>query len=73
MSLSTKLKTNLFYLFRWTQLFYGAVDEGVGVSELEDSAASLDSSVQIDQGFCNWLVAIFKIKYARETLDIALD
>ncbi|XP_034243730.1 CSC1-like protein 1 [Thrips palmi] len=47
---------------KWTQLFYGAVDEGVGASELEDSVASLDSSIQIDQGFCNWLVAIFKIK-----------
>ncbi|KAK3912707.1 CSC1-like protein 1 [Frankliniella fusca] len=49
---------------KWTQLFYGTVDEGIGVSELGDSMSSLDSTVQLDQGFCSWLPAIFKIKDA---------
>jgi hypothetical protein len=46
---------------RWTQLFYGAMDEVMGASEVQ-SVASLDSSVHIDKGFCSWLIAIFRIK-----------
>lgn len=47
---------------KWTQLLYGTTDGGVGASDMGDSTTSLDSSIQVDQGFCNWLVAIFKIK-----------
>lgn len=46
---------------KWTQLFYGTMDEVVGASEVE-SITSLDSSIHIDKGFCSWLTAIFKIK-----------
>ncbi|KAK7863628.1 hypothetical protein R5R35_006165 [Gryllus longicercus] len=46
---------------KWTQLFYGTMDEVMGASEVE-SVTSLDSGVHIDQGFCSWLTAIFRIK-----------
>lgn len=46
---------------RWTQLFYGTLDDVVGATEV-NSGNSLDSSVHIDRGFCSWLIAIFKIK-----------
>lgn len=46
---------------KWTQIFYGTMDEVVGASEVE-SVASLDSSIHIDKGFCSWLTAVFRIK-----------
>lgn len=46
---------------RWTQLFYGTLDDVVGATEV-NSGNCLDSSVHIDRGFCSWLIAIFKIK-----------
>ncbi|XP_075213125.1 transmembrane protein 63 isoform X2 [Lycorma delicatula] len=46
---------------KWTQLFYGTMDEVVGATEI-NSTTSLDSSIHIDRGFCSWLIAIFKIK-----------
>ncbi|PSN32304.1 CSC1-like protein 2 [Blattella germanica] len=46
---------------KWTQLFYGTMDEVVGASEV-DSVTSLDSSIHMDRGFCSWLAAIFRIK-----------
>nr|CAD7397451.1 unnamed protein product [Timema poppensis] len=47
--------------YRWTQLFYGAMDDVTGSSEA-DSVISLDSNTQIDKGFCSWLTTIFRIK-----------
>ncbi|XP_067007803.2 calcium permeable stress-gated cation channel 1 isoform X2 [Anabrus simplex] len=47
---------------KWTQLFYGTVDEVMGASEAESSSLSLDSNVHIDKGFCSWFTAIFQIK-----------
>ncbi|XP_054283648.1 calcium permeable stress-gated cation channel 1-like isoform X1 [Macrosteles quadrilineatus] len=46
---------------RWTQLFYGTLDDVVGATEV-NSVTSLDSTVHIDRGFCSWIIAIFKIK-----------
>lgn len=49
--------------YKWTQLFYGSVDEVAGASENDsNSLSSLDSSIYFDRGFCNWIMAVFKIR-----------
>jgi hypothetical protein len=49
---------------RWTQLFYGNMDEITGASSTDaESVASLDSTLYIDKGFCSWITAVFRIKY----------
>ncbi|KAF4525455.1 hypothetical protein B566_EDAN004867 [Ephemera danica] len=47
---------------RWTQIFYGNVDEPENVSTDEGSLSSIDSSLFIEKGVYSWLTSVFKIK-----------
>lgn len=48
---------------KWTQLFYGSVDEVAGVSDNDTNSLSSVESSFIDKGFCSWIIAVFKIRY----------
>ncbi|KAG8234191.1 hypothetical protein J437_LFUL007351 [Ladona fulva] len=48
---------------QWTQIFYGRMDDLVGLSTDTASVSSTESnSIYADKGFCSWLGATFRIR-----------
>ncbi|KAI5736401.1 hypothetical protein M8J76_002862 [Diaphorina citri] len=51
---------------RWTQLFYGSLDEAVAVNPSDTrpphTIPSLETSISVDQGPFSWLTSVFRIR-----------
>lgn len=46
---------------RWTNIFYGTMDETISPEDGVQSA-TVDSSITLDRGLFSWIYATFKIK-----------